>query len=55
MCFDETNKQHLGEVVAPLPVAPGLPARYESTYERHGVSNLFMFFAPLAKRHSAVK
>ncbi len=52
VCFDESNKEPHREVVAPLPVAPGYPARYESTYERNGVSNLFMFFAPLAQwRH----
>jgi transposase len=52
VCFDETNKEQHREVVAPLPVAPGQPARSESTYERNGVSNLFMFFAPLEQwRH----
>src|SRR3712207_4467009 len=47
VCFDESNKEQHREVVEPLPVAPGRPARSESTYERNGVSNLFMFFAPL--------
>jgi len=28
-------------------VEPGHPARYDSEYERNGVSNLFMMFAPL--------
>jgi len=47
VCFDETNKQLVGESRTPLPVAPGLPARVDYEYVRNGVSNLFMFFAPL--------
>lgn len=47
VCMDETSKQLLGEVREPLPVAPGQPARYDSEYERHGVNNLFLAFAPL--------
>ncbi len=47
VCLDESNKEQHRETVEPLPVAPGQPARSESTYERNGVSNLFMFFAPL--------
>lgn len=45
--FDETTKQLVGETREPLPAAPGKPARYDYEYERHGVANLFMFFAPL--------
>lgn len=47
VCFDESNKEQHLEVKQPLPMEPGQPERYESTYERNGVSNLFMFFAPL--------
>jgi len=47
VCFDETNKEQHSEVETPLPLIAGQPQRYESTYERNGVSNLFMFFAPL--------
>jgi transposase len=55
LCFDETNKQQLIEVVEPLPMAPGQPERFESEFERNGVSNLFMFFAPLLNwRHVKV-
>ena len=55
VCFDESNKEQHRETVAPLLPAPGQPARRESTYERNGVSNLFMFFAPLENwRHVAV-
>jgi DDE superfamily endonuclease len=53
--FDESNKEQHIEVEQPLPVEPGQPQRYESTFERNGVSNLFMFFAPLENwRHVKV-
>ncbi len=55
VCFDESNKEQHREVVEELPIAPGQVARQESTYERNGVSNLFMFFAPLENwRHIKV-
>jgi hypothetical protein len=55
VCLDESNKEQHRETVDPLSVAPGQPARSESTYERNGVSNLFMFFAPLEQwRHVKV-
>ena len=55
VCFDETNKQQVGEVQPPLPMAPDQPTRYDSEYVRNGVSNLFMFFAPLQNwRHVEV-
>jgi len=47
LCFDESNKEQHIEVETPLPIEPGQPQRYESTFERNGVSNLFLFFAPL--------
>ncbi len=55
VCFDESSKQHLKEVQTPLPSIPGQPARYDTEYERNGVSNLFMFFCPLLNwRHVKV-
>ncbi len=55
VCFDESSKQQVKEVRTPLPVVPGEPARYDTEYERNGVSNLFMFFAPLENwRHVKV-
>jgi hypothetical protein len=55
VCFDESNKEQHRETVPPLPPAPGQPARRESTYERNGVSNLFMAFAPLENwRHVTI-
>lgn len=47
VCFDETNKEQHGDVIAPLPLAPGHGQRIEHEYIRNGVSNIFMFFAPL--------
>lgn len=55
VCFDESNKEQHIEVIAPLPIEPGEPERFESTFERNGVSNLFMCFAPLENwRHVKV-
>ena len=47
VCLDESNKQHIIEVSAPIPMEPGKPERYDTEYERNGVSNLFMMFEPL--------
>jgi hypothetical protein len=55
VCFDESNKEQHIEVITPLPCEPGEPERFESTFERNGVSNLFVFFAPLLNwRHVKV-
>ena len=47
VCMDETSKQLVRETRAPRPAAPGRVAAYDYEYERNGVSNLFMLFAPL--------
>jgi DDE superfamily endonuclease len=47
VCIDETSKQQVQETRAPLPSQPGKPKRYDYEYDRNGVSNLFMIFAPL--------
>lgn len=47
VCMDETSKQHTRETRRPLPMRPGESAIYDFEYERNGVSNLFMLFAPL--------
>lgn len=55
VCFDESSKQQVKEVRSAVAVAPGQPARYDTEYERNGVSNLFMFFCPLENwRHVKV-
>ena len=47
VCLDETSKQQVKETRRPHPARPGAPACYDYEYERNGVSNLFMLFAPL--------
>ena len=47
VCFDESNKQQIQELIDQLPVKPGESARFDSEYKRNGVSNLFMIFEPL--------
>ena len=47
VCMDETSKQHTKETRTPLPTRPGDPEKFDFEYERNGVSNLFMLFAPL--------
>jgi hypothetical protein len=47
VCLDETSRQLLAEVRAPLPVAPGHPARHDPEYARDGVVNLFLVTEPL--------
>ena len=53
--FDEMSKQLIGETRQTLPAQPGQPERYDYEYQRNGVCNLFMFFAPLEGwRHGKV-
>ena len=47
VCLDETSKQQVKETRVPRPARPGAVAAYDYEYERNGVSNLFMLFAPL--------
>jgi hypothetical protein len=47
ICIDEVPKQLVAEVRAPIPAAPGRPARYDYEYRRCGVANVFMAFEPL--------
>lgn len=54
--MDESSKQWVKEVREPLPSEPGQPTRYDTEYERNGVSTLFLFFDPLAGwRHLEVR
>ena len=50
LCFDETNRQLIGETRIPRPVQPGQAALHDYEYVRNGVANLFMLFQPLAHR-----
>jgi hypothetical protein len=55
ICMDESSKQHIKETRQPLTAKPGSVEKYDTEYERNGVSNLFMFFEPLeGKRHVVV-
>ena len=47
VCLDETSKQQTKETRLPRPARPGASGVYDYEYERNGVSNLFMLFAPL--------
>ena len=47
VCMDESSKQQIEEVRSPIPAQAGQVERYDTEYERNGVSNLFMFFEPL--------
>src|SRR3989339_1879345 len=55
VCMDESSKQLIGEVRAPVPCAPGRIARMDDEYVRNGVAEIFMEVEPLSgKRHVAV-
>ena len=62
VCLDETSKQLIIETRKPIPAKPGQPERHDYEYQRNGVANLFMIFAPLegwrrvevTDRHAAV-
>ena len=47
VCLDESSKQLVAETRQPIPAKPGSPARHDYEYERNGMANLFMMFAPL--------
>ncbi len=47
VCLDETSKQLVAETRTPIPMKPGQSERVDYEYERGGVANLFMLFAPL--------
>jgi hypothetical protein len=47
VCFDESPEQLVSETRQALPMEAGKPERYDHEYQREGVANLFMFFAPL--------
>jgi len=48
--MDESNKQLVGEVHAPIPAAPGHGHILDHEYVRHGVATLFVEVEPLAGR-----
>ena len=55
VCMDESSKQLVGEVHAPIPAAPGHGQIVDHEYVRHGVATLFVEVEPLAgRRHVEV-
>lgn len=55
VCFDESNKQLVGEIRTPVPCKPGAVQRVDDEYVRNGVANIFMEVEPLAgKRHVGI-
>ena len=47
VCIDELPQQLISEVRTPQAMQPGRAARYDYEYQREGVCNIFMVFAPL--------
>ena len=62
VCLDESSKQLIVETRTPIPAKPGQVERHDYEYQRNGVANLFMMFAPLegwrhvkiTDRHTAI-
>ena len=50
VCMDESNKQLVGEVHAPLAPAPGRGQIIDHEYVRHGVADIFLEVEPLSGR-----
>jgi hypothetical protein len=46
VCFDESPRQLIGELRAPLPPAPSAPQRQDTEYERKALRNLMMICEP---------
>ena len=45
--MDESSRQQIKETRQPIPAKPGAVEKYDTEYERNGVSNMFMLFEPL--------
>ncbi len=55
ICMDESNKQMVGEVHAPLALAPGHGQINDHEYVRNGVAEIFLEVEPLTgRRHVAI-
>ena len=52
VCMDESNKQMVGEVHPPIPMAPGHCQILDHEYVRNGVADIFLEVEPLTgQRH----
>lgn len=47
VCMDESPKQLIGEIKAPVKAKPGRTARHDYEYKRNGMCNIFMASEPL--------
>jgi transposase len=47
VCLDETSKQLLEHVRAPIPASPGVCSRVDDEYKRCGTANIFVAIEPL--------
>jgi hypothetical protein len=55
VCMDESSKQLIGEVTAPISAAPGHPTLVDDEYVRNGVAEIFLEVEPLSgRRHVAI-
>jgi hypothetical protein len=54
VCMDESSKQLIGEVHAPISCKPGQTKRVDDEYVRNGVAEIFMEVEPLAGRRHVV-
>lgn len=52
VCLDESSRQLVGEVQAPIPAAPGHPALIDDEYVRCGVASIFLDVEPLAGKRN---
>jgi hypothetical protein len=48
VCMDETPKQLIAEMRAPIAASPGKVAKYDYEYRRCGVCSIFLAGEPLA-------
>jgi hypothetical protein len=54
ICMDESNKQLVGEVLAPIAPAPGHGQIIDHEYVRNGVAEIFLEVEPLTGRRHVV-
>lgn len=54
VCMDESSKQLLSDVRAPLPMQPGHSRKDDSHYQRQGVWNLFLAFEPARGKRDVI-
>ena len=50
ICIDEKSKQLIRDSRAPLPMKPGMPAKYDYEYVRAGTCNVFVAVEPRGGR-----